>query len=67
MRHSIIAMDEIAIRQAAAHMMKLHGGEAELAAARQADAMLSRGNVRGFHTWTRIATLINDLDRKADV
>ena len=60
-------MDESAIRQAAAQMMKLHGREAELAAARQADAMLSRGNVGGFHTWTRIATLINDLERKPDV
>jgi len=59
-------MDESAIRQAAAQMMKLHGSEAELAAARQADAMLSRGNVGGFHTWTRIATLINDLERKRE-
>jgi len=67
MRLSISAMNETAIQQAAAHMMRLHGGEAELAAARQADAMLSRGNVGGFHTWTRIATLINDLDRKAGI
>jgi len=60
-------MDESAIRQAAAQMIKLHGSEAELAAARQAEAMLSRGNVGGFHTWTRIATLIKDLERKRDV
>lgn len=59
-------MDETAIRHAAAQMMKLHGGDAELAASRRADTMLSRGNAGGFHIWTRIATLINDLARKAD-
>jgi len=59
-------MDETAIRQAAAQMMKLHGSNAESAAFRQANAMLSRGNAGGFHTWTRIATLISDLARKAD-
>jgi hypothetical protein len=59
-------MDETAIRRAAAQMMKLHGSDAELAAARQADAMLNRGNIGGFHTWTRITTLINDLGRKTD-
>jgi len=58
-------MAESAIRQAATHLMKLPGGEAELIAARQADAMLSRGNVGGFHTWTRSATLINDLERQS--
>jgi hypothetical protein len=60
-------MDETAIRQAAAQMIKLHGSEAELAAARQADAMLNRGSIAGFHTWTRITTLINDLGRKSGV
>jgi hypothetical protein len=60
-------MDETAIRQAAVHMMKLHGGGAEQASARQADEMLSRGNVGGFHAWTRIRTLINDLERKTDI
>ena len=60
-------MDETAMRQAAVQMMKLHGSEAKLASARQADAMLSRGNVGGFHAWTRIATLINDMERKADI
>jgi hypothetical protein len=60
-------MDETAMRQAATHMIRLHGKEAELAASRQADAMLSRGNVGGFHTWTRITTLISDLERKTDI
>jgi len=60
-------MEEAAIRQAAAQMMKLHGRQAELAAARQADAMLNRGNIGGFHAWTRITTLIKDLERKSDV
>jgi hypothetical protein len=60
-------MDETAIRQAAAQMMKLHGSETELAAARQADAMLNRGSIGGFHKWTRIATLISDLGRRTDV
>jgi hypothetical protein len=59
-------MDETAIRQAAAQMMKLHGSNAEQAASRLADAMLNRGNAGGFHTWTRVATLINDFARKAD-
>jgi hypothetical protein len=67
MRPNLSTMDETAIRQAYAQMIKLHGGDAEVAAARQAEAMLSRGNVSGFHTWTRITTLINDLERKADV
>jgi hypothetical protein len=67
MRPTISVMNETAIRQAAVQMMKLHGTEAELASARQADAMLSRGNIGGFHAWTRIATLINDLERKADI
>lgn len=55
------------MRQAAVQMMRLHGSGAELASARQADAMLSRGNIGGFHAWTRIATLINDLERKTDI
>jgi hypothetical protein len=48
-------------------MMKLHGSNAELAAARQADAMLNCGNIGGFHKWTRITTLISDLGRRTDV
>jgi hypothetical protein len=60
-------MDETAIRQAAAQMMKLHGSEAELAAACLADAMLNRGNMGGFHKWTRITSLISDLVRRTDV
>jgi hypothetical protein len=56
-------MDETAIRQSAAQMMKLHGSEAELAAARQADAMLNRGSIGGFHRWNRVATFIRDLRR----
>jgi len=67
MRPTIFVMDETAMRQAAVQMMKLHGSGAELASARQADAMLNRGNIRGFHAWTRIATLINDLERKTDI
>jgi hypothetical protein len=60
-------MDKIAIRQAAAQMMKLHGSEAELTAARQADAMLNRGSIGGFHKWTRITTLIGDVGRRTGV
>jgi hypothetical protein len=59
--HSV--MDDTAIRQAAAQMITLHGSEAELTAARQADAMLNRGSISGFHRWTRITTAINDLER----
>jgi len=57
-------MEELAIRQAAAQMMKLHGSDAEAASALQADAMLTRGNIGGFHAWIRIKTLIKDLERK---
>ena len=64
---TISVMDEAAIRQAAVQMMKLHGREAQLAAARQADAMLNRGNIGGFHAWTQITTLISDLERQTDV
>lgn len=60
-------MDEPAIRQAAAQMMKLHGSVAGLAASHQADLMLNCGNFGGFHKWTRITTLINDLERKTGV
>jgi hypothetical protein len=58
-------MDETAIRQAAAQMITLHGSEAELTAARQADAMLNRGSIGGFLRWARIMTAINDLERTA--
>jgi hypothetical protein len=64
---TISLMDKAAIRQAAVQMMKLHGSDAELAAARQADAMLNRGNIGGFHAWSRITTLINNLERKTEV
>jgi hypothetical protein len=60
-------MDETAIRQAAVEMMKLHGSVAGSAAAHQADLMLNCGNIGGFHKWTRITTLINDLGRKTGV
>jgi hypothetical protein len=66
-RPTITFIDKTAIRQAAAQMMKLHGSNAELAAARQADAMLNCGNIGGFHKWTRITTLISDLGRRTDV
>jgi hypothetical protein len=54
-------MDEAAIRKTAARMMKLYGSDAESAAAVQADAMLSRGNITGFHAWTRITAILTDL------
>jgi len=57
--------DSQPIRQAGAQMIKLQGSEAELTAACQADAMLNRGNIGGFHRWTRTTTAINELERKA--
>jgi hypothetical protein len=55
-------MEEVNIRRAAAQMMKLHGQGAELAAACKADSMLTRGSISSFHAWTRIATVIGDLE-----
>jgi len=56
-------MEEVNIRRVAAQMMKLHGHGAELAAACKADSMLTRGSISSFHAWTRITTLIGDLER----
>ena len=57
-------MEEAAIRKAAAQMVKLHGRGAGPAAVLRADTMLARGNIKGFHAWNRITTVISDLERK---
>lgn len=57
-------MEEIAIREAASKMMKLHGAQAEIAAARKADAMLNQGNIEGFYDWNWITATIGALTRK---
>jgi len=60
MAYSLL-MKEVAIREAADQMMKLHGNDARIAAGLKADAMLNKGYIEGFYAWNRIAAVISDL------
>jgi hypothetical protein len=44
-------------------MVKLHGDDAELAAAARAETMLGQGSVDGFHVWKRVVYVIRGLQR----
>ena len=64
MAYSLL-MEEVAIREAADQMMKLHGNDARIAAGLKADAMLNKGYIEGFYAWNRIAAVISDLGLKS--
>jgi hypothetical protein len=64
MAYSLL-MEEVAIREAADQMMKLHGNDARIAAGLKADAMLNKGYIEGFYAWNRIAAVISDLGCKS--
>jgi hypothetical protein len=55
---------DIDIRRAAHLLMKQHGGDAVLEAARRADDMLGRGDLEGAAVWRTIRRAIEDLARQ---
>ena len=55
---------EIDVYRSAKLFIELHGDEAAIQAACQADAMLNRGDLDGAVVWRRIVAVINDLQRE---
>ena len=55
---------EIDIWRAANQMMKMFGDEADLAAARHADALMDLDDNDGFHAWVRVLVAIKNLSHK---
>jgi hypothetical protein len=54
-------MREVDVWRSAHQFIKMHGVDAAVMAAQRADALLSAGDVDGFHAWQRIVVAINDL------
>jgi len=57
----IATISDLDIWRAANLLIRQHGGEAELAAARRADLMLERGDLEGQTVWKRIRQAIVEL------
>jgi hypothetical protein len=56
-------MDDIDIWRSAKLLIERYPDDADLVAARRADALLDQGDVDGFHAWKRIVEAINELKR----
>ncbi len=56
-------VEEIEIYRAANQLVKRYGQDAELEAAKQADAMLEAGDIDGQRVWQRILNAIDELQR----
>ena len=56
-------MEEIDIWRAAQLLLKQHGADAELAAARQMDAAIEKGDPAGESVWKRVLRAIEELRR----
>lgn len=52
---------DLDIYRRARTLIELHGDEAAIQAAYQADAMLDRGNLDGTAVWRRIVAVIKEL------
>ncbi len=56
-------VEEIEIFRAANRLIQRHGQDAEFEAAKQADAMIERGDPEGLAVWKRILRAVEDLQR----
>lgn len=56
-------MDEIDIWRTASILIKEYPDDADLVAARRADALLERGDPEGCRTWLRITAAVEALRR----
>jgi hypothetical protein len=59
-------MEDQDIWRAANEMIKLHGRDAELQAAKRVDHCFNLGDAKGASTWKRVATAIRDQRRYKD-
>ncbi len=59
-----MTVDDIDIFQAAALLIKQHGGDAQLRAIKRATKMLDAGDVDGYAVWKRILGAIKDTEQE---
>ncbi len=57
-------MNDIDIWRSAAQLLEQYPDEADLVAARRADALLEQGDSEGFHVWKRITDAVDVLRRE---
>ena len=55
--------EEIDIWRSARVLIKQHGDQANIEAARVADAMLERGDLDGLAVWKRVMVAVDELQR----
>ena len=60
-----MAISETDIWRAASLLLREHGADAEVVAARRADEMLDRGDIEGQRVWLRISRAISELQAPA--
>ena len=56
-------ISDLEIYRAANQLVKRHGEDAEFEAAKQADAMIERGDPEGLAVWKRILRAVDELLR----
>ncbi len=54
---------DLEIYRAANQLVKRYGGDAGFEAAKQADAMIERGDLEGQRVWQRILKAVDELQR----
>ena len=57
-------MEDIDVWRSAALLIRQHGEDAALVAAKRADELLAEGATEGFRSWQRIVATINELERR---
>ncbi len=55
---------DLDIYRSAQVLIREHGDEAVIAAAKHADAMLAKGDLEGFAVWKRIVRAVEEIERK---
>lgn len=56
-------IEEIDVWRAADLLVKRHGADAEIVAAKRADELLAQGDVDGQRIWKRILAAVHELQR----
>lgn len=56
-------MEQSSVWRAAEQMIRLYGTNASSRAAMRADMHFAQDDIKGFYTWKRIVTAIDDLRR----
>lgn len=57
-------LEEIEVYRAANQLIQQHGDDAQIEAARLADAMLAKGDLEGQRVWKRVLKAIDVLQSK---